>query len=294
MRMGKEARRGETRLARPDLRRRRHPGARGHRGARAHGGRRSGLAGPVDRPCRRGLPDERRRDRPARRTACGGRGGSDPGPAPARGRAGCLPPPDVAAQRSRPADDGRRPAAPPGADPAPAGGAGIPAHPHRSGERETMAANVLALGDGALLALAANRRTNERLREAGFEVLTCEGGEISANGSGGRPASPGPSSGRRCERPRPPPRPGGSRGLDRVRPVRRAGGLRRGLHPQDGRGALRGDDGDGGPAGDRERPRGDRGDAMRAAITGACARIADGRTANILCLDTPPRSARCE
>ena len=36
------------------------------------------------------------------------------------------------------------------------------------------------------------------------------------------------------------------------------------------------------------------GDAMRAAITGACARIADGRTANILCLDTPPRSARCE
>ena len=52
-------------------------------------------------------------------------------------------------------------------------------------ERETMAANVLALGDGALLALVANRRTNERLREAGFEVLTCEGGEISANGSGG-------------------------------------------------------------------------------------------------------------
>lgn len=35
-------------------------------------------------------------------------------------------------------------------------------------------------------------------------------------------------------------------------------------------------------------------DAIRAAVTGACARIADGRTANILCLDTPPRSVRCE
>ncbi|MDE2710753.1 MAG: hypothetical protein OXI65_03200 [Acidobacteriota bacterium] len=35
-------------------------------------------------------------------------------------------------------------------------------------------------------------------------------------------------------------------------------------------------------------------DAIRAAITGACARIADGRTANILCLDTPPRAVRCD
>lgn len=35
-------------------------------------------------------------------------------------------------------------------------------------------------------------------------------------------------------------------------------------------------------------------DATRAAITGACARIADGRTANILCLDTPPRAVRCD
>ena len=35
-------------------------------------------------------------------------------------------------------------------------------------------------------------------------------------------------------------------------------------------------------------------DAIRAAVTGACARIADGRTANIRCLDTPPRSVRCE
>ncbi len=52
-------------------------------------------------------------------------------------------------------------------------------------ERATMAANVLALGDGALVALAANGRTNQRLREAGFRVATYEGGEISANGAGG-------------------------------------------------------------------------------------------------------------
>lgn len=52
-------------------------------------------------------------------------------------------------------------------------------------ERDTMAANVLALGDRALLALEANPRTNERLRDAGFRVLTYVGDEISANGSGG-------------------------------------------------------------------------------------------------------------
>ena len=52
-------------------------------------------------------------------------------------------------------------------------------------ERGTMAANVLALGGRTLLAIAANRGTNARLRDAGFEVLTYEGGEISQNGSGG-------------------------------------------------------------------------------------------------------------
>lgn len=35
-------------------------------------------------------------------------------------------------------------------------------------------------------------------------------------------------------------------------------------------------------------------DALRAAITGACARIAQGRTENILCLDSAPRRVRCE
>lgn len=52
-------------------------------------------------------------------------------------------------------------------------------------ERATMAANVLALGDRTLLALETNRRTNDRLRSAGFRVLTYSGDEISANGSGG-------------------------------------------------------------------------------------------------------------
>lgn len=52
-------------------------------------------------------------------------------------------------------------------------------------ERGTMAANVLAMGGRALLALAANGGTNARLRDAGFEVLTYEGSEISQNGSGG-------------------------------------------------------------------------------------------------------------
>jgi len=53
------------------------------------------------------------------------------------------------------------------------------------GERNKMATNVLALGNGRLLALGVNRRTNDRLRDAGFEVRTYEGEEISLNGCGG-------------------------------------------------------------------------------------------------------------
>ena len=34
-------------------------------------------------------------------------------------------------------------------------------------------------------------------------------------------------------------------------------------------------------------------DALRAAVTGACARVASGRTENILCLDTPPARSVC-
>ena len=35
-------------------------------------------------------------------------------------------------------------------------------------------------------------------------------------------------------------------------------------------------------------------DAIRAAVTGACARIANGRTENIRCLDSAPRGVRCQ
>ena len=52
-------------------------------------------------------------------------------------------------------------------------------------ERETLACNVLALGNKGLLAIEENRRTNERLRESGFEVRTFAGSELCINGSGG-------------------------------------------------------------------------------------------------------------
>ncbi|HLE20717.1 MAG TPA: arginine deiminase family protein [Vicinamibacteria bacterium] len=52
-------------------------------------------------------------------------------------------------------------------------------------ERETMACNVLALGDRKLLALEENDKTNLRLRQEGFEVQTFYGTEISQNGGGG-------------------------------------------------------------------------------------------------------------
>jgi N-dimethylarginine dimethylaminohydrolase len=52
-------------------------------------------------------------------------------------------------------------------------------------ERDTLACNVLSLGNRRLLAIEENARTNQRLREAGFEVLTFPGSEICINGSGG-------------------------------------------------------------------------------------------------------------
>ena len=52
-------------------------------------------------------------------------------------------------------------------------------------ERDTLACNVLALGGRRLLAIEENSRTNERLRHAGFDVLTFPGGELCINGSGG-------------------------------------------------------------------------------------------------------------
>jgi N-dimethylarginine dimethylaminohydrolase len=52
-------------------------------------------------------------------------------------------------------------------------------------ERDTLACNVLSLGEGRLLALEENRNTNERLRLAGFEVRTFAGSELCVNGGGG-------------------------------------------------------------------------------------------------------------
>ncbi len=52
-------------------------------------------------------------------------------------------------------------------------------------ERDTLACNVLALGERRLLAIEENSRTNDRLRQAGFDVRTFPGGELCINGSGG-------------------------------------------------------------------------------------------------------------
>ena len=54
-----------------------------------------------------------------------------------------------------------------------------------STERDTLACNVLALGNGRLLAIEENPRTNQRLRDAGFDVRTFPAGEIGINGGGG-------------------------------------------------------------------------------------------------------------
>jgi len=54
-----------------------------------------------------------------------------------------------------------------------------------SSERDTLACNVLALGNSRLLAIEENRNTNARLRRAGFDVRTFPGSEICINGSGG-------------------------------------------------------------------------------------------------------------
>jgi N-dimethylarginine dimethylaminohydrolase len=52
-------------------------------------------------------------------------------------------------------------------------------------ERDTLACNVLSLGDKRLLALEDNRATNQKLRQAGFDVKTFPGSELCVNGGGG-------------------------------------------------------------------------------------------------------------
>lgn len=52
-------------------------------------------------------------------------------------------------------------------------------------ERDTLACNVLSLGDKRLLALEENKKTNQKLRQAGFDVQTFGGAELCINGGGG-------------------------------------------------------------------------------------------------------------
>ena len=52
-------------------------------------------------------------------------------------------------------------------------------------ERETLACNVLSLGQKRRVALEENQKTNEKLRAAGFEVRTFPGSALCINGGGG-------------------------------------------------------------------------------------------------------------
>jgi N-dimethylarginine dimethylaminohydrolase len=52
-------------------------------------------------------------------------------------------------------------------------------------ERHSLACNVLSVGGQRLLAVEENRKTNDRLRRAGFDVLTFGGSELCINGGGG-------------------------------------------------------------------------------------------------------------
>jgi N-dimethylarginine dimethylaminohydrolase len=52
-------------------------------------------------------------------------------------------------------------------------------------ERETLACNVLASGQKRVIALEENAKTNQRMREAGFDVRMFPGSEICINGAGG-------------------------------------------------------------------------------------------------------------
>jgi N-dimethylarginine dimethylaminohydrolase len=54
-----------------------------------------------------------------------------------------------------------------------------------SSERETLACNVLSLGNKCLLALEENKKTNQKLRQSGFDVRTFPGAELCVNGGGG-------------------------------------------------------------------------------------------------------------
>jgi N-dimethylarginine dimethylaminohydrolase len=52
-------------------------------------------------------------------------------------------------------------------------------------ERDSLACNVLSLGGKRLIVLSENAKTNQKLRDAGFDVRTFAGSELCINGSGG-------------------------------------------------------------------------------------------------------------
>jgi N-dimethylarginine dimethylaminohydrolase len=52
-------------------------------------------------------------------------------------------------------------------------------------ERDSLACNVLALGGTRVIALEEDAKTNQRMRDAGFDVRTFPGSEICINGAGG-------------------------------------------------------------------------------------------------------------
>jgi N-dimethylarginine dimethylaminohydrolase len=52
-------------------------------------------------------------------------------------------------------------------------------------ERDRLACNVLALGKRRLIAIEENAKTNQRMRDTGFDVRTFQGSEICINGAGG-------------------------------------------------------------------------------------------------------------
>jgi N-dimethylarginine dimethylaminohydrolase len=52
-------------------------------------------------------------------------------------------------------------------------------------ERDSLACNVLSLGKSRLIALEENFKTNQRMRDAGFDARTFPGSEICINGAGG-------------------------------------------------------------------------------------------------------------
>ncbi len=55
-----------------------------------------------------------------------------------------------------------------------------------SDEQETMATNVLAIGNGKIIAASCNKKTNNKMKKEGFEIIETEMSEILKGGGGPR------------------------------------------------------------------------------------------------------------